>query len=97
LGHHAEVVSDGVVIHDLPISELVPVHVLDLEAITRRFDADQLPTVQRKTTDSVVRSGYPAADDDSVRVSRQADNLHLPIGERPVDVLEDATKPLTPD
>lgn len=47
LNHHPEIVTGGVVIDDLPIPQLVPLDVLDLEPLARWLDGHQHPPVDR--------------------------------------------------
>lgn len=47
LGHHPQIVANGVVIDEPSVPNLVPVDVLNFKAVARRLDTDQLSAVYR--------------------------------------------------
>lgn len=58
LNHHPEIVTGGVVIDDLPIPQLVPLDVLDLEPFARWLDAHEHPPLTGSVgSSSMVKGG----------------------------------------
>jgi hypothetical protein len=64
LPNHPKIIAVGEMIDDLPVSELVPMNMLNLEALASRLCADQEPAHEVFRSDSPMRAADAATDND---------------------------------
>jgi hypothetical protein len=91
------VVTVGVMIGNLPISELVPVDGLHLEAFPGRGYTDEEPAVHGQVARSEVSTAARAPYDDVVSLRHEIEDLESKVGEGLLDVVEDTAGAFPPN